>query len=112
MQGALSANPRQAYYPRLSPSRAYPAVAVRTDAPINEMATQSSGSVNAVKLVEVGEYGRQLLLSTMLVEKSEDIVGPDSRSKVTERMAVLRSTPIGGINLQFVRFPRVLHRRG
>jgi hypothetical protein len=75
---------------------------------------QSGGSVNAVKLVEVGEYGGQPTSyhTTMLVEKSEDIVGPDSRSKVTERMAVLRSAPIAGINLQFVRFPRVLHRRG
>src|SRR3984885_13549225 len=50
--------------------------------------------------------------STVLVEKSEDIVGPDSGSKVTERMAVLRGVPIAGIDLQFVRFPRVLHHCG
>src|SRR5580704_5688049 len=53
-----------------------------------------------------------LLLSTILVEKSEDIIGPDSGSKVTERMAVLRGVPVAGIDLQFVRFPRVLHRCG
>ena len=50
-----------------------------------------------------------LLLSTMLVEKSEDIIGPDSG--VTERMAVLRGVPIAGIDLQFVRFPRILHHK-
>src|SRR5436190_23167491 len=53
-----------------------------------------------------------LLLSTMLVDKSEDIVDPDSRSKVTERMAVLLGVPIAGIDLHFVMFPRVLHRCG
>lgn len=51
-----------------------------------------------------------LLFSTMLVEKSEDIIGPDSRSKVTERMAIVRSIPTAGINLQFVGFVRILHR--
>ena len=53
-----------------------------------------------------------LLLTTMLVEKSEDIVGPDGGSKVTERVAVLRRVPIGGIDLHLVRFPRVLHHCG
>src|SRR5580704_13819997 len=53
-----------------------------------------------------------LLLSTMLVEKSEDIVSPDSGSKVTEGMAVLLRVPIAGIDFQFVRFPRVLHHCG
>jgi hypothetical protein len=48
----------------------------------------------------------------MLVEKSEDIIGPDSGSKVTERMAVLRGVPIAGIDLQFVRFSRILHHCG
>jgi len=38
-----------------------------------------------------------LLLTTMLVEKSEDIVGPDGGSKVTERVALLPGVPIGGI---------------
>ena len=53
-----------------------------------------------------------LLLTTMPVEKSEDIVGPDGGSKVTERVAVLPGVPIGGIDLHLVRFPRVLHDCG
>src|SRR5580704_10292441 len=52
------------------------------------------------------------LLRRYLVEKSEDIVGPDGGSKVTERVALLPGVPIGGIDLQFVRFPGVLHRCG
>jgi len=53
-----------------------------------------------------------LLLTTMLVEKSEDIVGPDGGSKVTERVALLPGVPIAGIDFHLVRFPRVLHRCG
>jgi len=48
----------------------------------------------------------------MLVEKSEDIVGPDGGSKVTERVALLPGVPIGGIDLHLVRLPRVLHHCG
>ena len=54
-----------------------------------------------------GDYG--LLLSAMVVQKSEDVIRPDGGSKIAKGMAVLRGVAVWGIDLHLVRLARVLH---
>ena len=48
----------------------------------------------------------------MLVEKSEDIIGPNGGSKIAEGMTALRRVPVMGIDLQLVRLARASHHCG
>jgi len=43
------------------------------------------------------------LLGAMLVQESEDLTGPQSRSKIAEDVALLRRAAEWRINLQFIR---------
>jgi hypothetical protein len=55
-----------------------------------------------------GEIAR-VLPGAILVEKSENVFGPDIGAKVAKAVAVLRRVAVGGINLEFVRLARLVH---
>jgi len=52
----------------------------------------------------------RLLVGAVLVEKSENIIGPCSGPEIAERMAVLGRVAIRGIDLEFVFLVRLFHR--
>src|SRR5260370_741294 len=45
----------------------------------------------------------------MLIQKSENVIGPEAGSKVAKAVAVPRGVAVGGINLQFVRLGHLVH---
>ena len=49
------------------------------------------------------------LLGAILVEKPENVIGPNIGSKIAKGVAVSRGVAVGGINLQFVRLVRLVH---
>jgi len=51
------------------------------------------------------------LLGAILVQKAENVVGPDIGPKITERVAVSGGVAVGGINFQFVGLARFVHLR-
>ena len=58
-----------------------------------------------------GEAKDSLLFDTMVVQKLEDVIGPDGGSKITKGVTVLRGIAVRRIDLHFVRPARVLHYR-
>ena len=55
------------------------------------------------------EKPRWPLLGAILVQKSENVIGPYVGAKVAKGVAVSRGVAVGGINLQFVRLAHLAH---
>src|ERR1700674_619351 len=55
------------------------------------------------------QKSRASLLGAILVQKSENVIGPAIGSKVAKGVAVSRGVAVGGINLQFVRLAHLAH---
>src|ERR1700747_950536 len=59
--------------------------------------------------VTFSAQSQERLVGAMLVQKCENVVGPDFGSKIAEGVAVSRGVAVGGENLQFVGLARLGH---
>ena len=79
---------------------------------LNRQSTADRVRENDHALTEASKRTRGSLLGAILVQKSENVIGPDIGAKVAKRVAVSRRVPIGGKNLQFVGLAHLTHLYG